>query len=102
MASGLQLNVFKVAFFFLCEVSPFLPWVQPFYVSEQEDKLNRLLASLEQMDGNNLVSEFSDIDWPLQTSSKQKLKTKIKPHLVLQFAKIIINRFRLINNYSRL
>lgn len=53
------------------------------------------------MDGNNLVSEFLDFDCPLQRSFKQKLKTKIKPHLVLLFAKIIINRFRLINNYNR-
>lgn len=94
------MNVFKV---FSSHVKfLFSPLYVAFYVSEQEENLNRLPAILEQMGGNNLVSEFSDLDWPLQTSFKQKLNTKIKPHLVLLFAKIIINRFRLINNYIRL
>lgn len=35
-------------------------------------------------------------------SFKQKERTKRKPHLSPVFAKIIINRFRLINNYKRL
>lgn len=33
---------------------------------------------------------------------KQKETSKRKPHLSPVFAKIIINRFRLINNYKRL
>ena len=90
-------------FFFHRGKFPFSSLCAAFYVSEQEgDKFNGFAASFEQMDGNNLVSEFLDFDCPLKTSFKQKLKTKIKPHLVLLFAKIIINRFRLINNYNRL
>lgn len=34
--------------------------------------------------------------------SNKKLRAKIKPHLAPLFAKIIINRFRLINKQKRL
>jgi len=47
-------------------------------------------------------ASFQASDCPLQTSFKQKLERERKPHLVPLFAKIIINRFRLINNYKRL
>lgn len=61
------------------------------------------MASLLVWDDNNLVSELLDFDCPPQNVLQtKKLRAKIKPHLVPLFAKIIINRFRLINKQKRL
>lgn len=93
------IKCFKMFFFSLLKKFPFsfFPW--PFTTVNKRAYIQWFSAVV--WDDNNLVSELLDFDCPFKTSFKQKLKTKIKPHLVPLFAKIIINRFRLLNKHKR-
>jgi hypothetical protein len=70
---------------------------------EEGASFSRLRFGPEREEDKNLASEAAGTETGhFKQPFKQKETTKRKPHLSPVFAKIIINRFRLINNYKRL
>lgn len=103
MVSGLQLNVFKM---FFLSWKKFLFSFPPPGSSLPERRrgggrtLNGFAAGLGwQQSGQRVVGLWLP---PTKRPSNKKLRAKIKPHLAPLFAKIITNRFRLINKQKKL